>query len=120
MKRVQIVLILLFVSIYVSAQPYPDSQRDGKYALVNGAKLWVVEVGKGDPLFIIPGGPGGSHIGYRDFDAISSTNRIVYFDAFGRGKSDTAKDVKEYSLDRDIEDLEGLRLALHYDKINVL
>jgi proline iminopeptidase len=120
MKRILAALILLFVSIYVTAQPYPDSQKDGKYVLVNGAKLWVVEVGTGDPLFIIPGGPGGSHIGYRAFDGISSTNKIVYFDAFGRGKSDTAKDVKEYSLNRDIEDLEGLRLALHYDKINVL
>jgi proline iminopeptidase len=120
MNRVLAILILLFVSGYVTAQTFPDSQKDGKYFLVNGAKLWVVEVGKGDPLFIIPGGPGGAHIGYRVFDAISSTNRIVYFDAFGRGKSDTAKDAKEYSLDRDIEDLEGLRLALHYDKINVL
>lgn len=120
MKRLMAAAILLFVSICVSAQPYPDSQKDGKYVLVNGAKLWVVEVGKGDPLFIIPGGPGGAHIGYRVFDAISSTNRVVYYDAFGRGKSDTAKDVKEYSLNRDIEDLEGLRIALHYDKINVL
>jgi proline iminopeptidase len=120
MKNIIAVWILLFASSCLTAQPYPDSQKDGKYVLVNGAKLWVVEVGKGDPLFIIPGGPGGSHISYRAFDAISSTNRIVYFDAFGRGKSDTAKDVKEYSLNRDIEDLEGLRLALHYDQINVL
>ncbi|HEX4373287.1 MAG TPA: alpha/beta fold hydrolase, partial [Puia sp.] len=43
-----------------------------------------------------------------------------YFDAFGRGKSDTAKDVKEYTLERDIEDIEGLRQAMHFDKINVL
>jgi proline iminopeptidase len=120
MKRVFTASILLIVAIYACAQPYPDSQKDGKYVMVNGAKLWVVEVGTGDPLFIIPGGPGGAHISYRSFDAISSTNKIVYFDAFGRGKSDTAKDVKEYTLSRDIEDLEGLRIALHFDKINVL
>jgi proline iminopeptidase len=120
MNKALAVLVLLFVSIHVKAQTYPDSQKDGKYVLVNGAKLWVVEVGTGDPLFIIPGGPGGAHPSYRVFDAISSSNRIVYFDAFGRGKSDTAKDVKEYSLSRDIEDLEGLRVALHYDQINVL
>jgi proline iminopeptidase len=120
MKTVFASVISLFVLIGIYAQPYPDSQKDGKYFLVNGAKLWVLEVGTGDPLFIIPGGPGGAHITYRAFDEISLTNKIVYFDAFGRGKSDTAKDVKEYSLNRDIEDLEGLRLALHYDKINVL
>ncbi len=120
MKTAFASIISLFVSISIYAQPYPDSQKDGKFVLVNGAKLWVLEVGTGDPLFIIPGGPGGAHITYRAFDGISSTNKIVYFDAFGRGKSDTAKNVKEYSLNRDIEDLEGLRLALHYDKINVL
>jgi proline iminopeptidase len=51
---------------------------------------------------------------------MAAHNMIVYFDAFGRGKSDTAKDVKEYSLERDIEDIEGLRVGLHLDQINVL
>src|ERR1700712_3889311 len=97
---------LFFIFLSAFAQPLPDSQKDGKYVTVNGAKLWVVLVGKGDPLFIIPGGPGGAHIGYRDFDALASHNMIVYFDAFGRGKSDTAKDVREYTLNRDIEDIE--------------
>jgi len=108
---------LLFIS---QAQTLPDSYTDGKYIKVNGAKLWVVLAGAGDPVVIIPGGPGGSHLPYRSFDSLASTNTIVYFDAFGRGKSDTAKDVKEYTLARDIEDLEGLRIALHYDKWNVL
>src|SRR5450432_406197 len=112
--------VLLFVSIAGFAQTFPDSQTDGKYILVNGAKLWVVLVGKGDPLFIIPGGPGGAHIKYRRFDSLADNNMLVYFDAFGRGKSDTAKDAKEYTLDRDIEDLEGLRVGLQLDQINVL
>ena len=80
----------------------------------------MVTVGKGDPLFISPGGPGGAHISYRSFDSLASLNMIIYFDAFGRGKSDTAKDVKDYTLERDIEDLEGLRKGLHFDQINVL
>jgi len=112
--------VLLFVFIAGIAQPFPDSQTDGKYIVVNGAKIWVVLVGKGDPLFIIPGGPGGAHIGYHRFDSLAGNNMLVYFDAFGRGKSDTAKDVREYTLDRDIEDLEGLRVGLQLDQINVL
>ena len=74
---------------------------------MNGAKLYVVVVGAGDPLIIIPGGPGGAHLGYRSFDSLAKDNQVIYFDAFGRGKSDTAKDVKEYTLARDIEDIEG-------------
>lgn len=113
-------LFYFFLVLPALAQHFPDSRIDGKYILVNGAKLWVVTVGKGDPLFIIPGGPGGNHFSYRRFDSLAGTNMVVYFDAFGRGKSDTAKDVKEYSLERDIEDLEGLRKGLGFGQINVL
>jgi proline iminopeptidase len=113
-------VFLFFLVLRAPAQPFPDSQKDGKYVLVNGARLWVVTVGKGDPLFIIPGGPGGNHFSYRRFDSLAGNNMIIYFDAFGRGKSDTASDVKEYSLERDIEDLEGLRKGLGFDQVNVL
>src|SRR5258705_13676998 len=119
MKKI-FLLVFLFLNVKVHAQKLPDSFKDGKYVTVNGAKLWVVLAGQGDPLIIIPGGPGGAHFNYRSFDSLSKDNQIVYFDAFGRGKSDTAKDVKEYTLDRDIEDIEGLRVALHFDKLNVL
>ena len=119
MKQLFIILSV-FCYVAVSAQPLPDSYTDGKYITVNGAKLYVVLAGTGDPLIIIPGGPGGAHLGYRSFDPLAKDNEIIYFDAFGRGKSDTAKDVKEYSLARDIEDIEGLRIALHINKLNVL
>ncbi|MGN6341435.1 MAG: alpha/beta fold hydrolase [Ginsengibacter sp.] len=120
MKKIFFSLPLLFTLSITYAQNFPDSYTDGKYIPVNGAKLYVVLVGKGDPLIIIPGGPGGAHPGYRAFDSLAKDNQIIYFDAFGRGKSDTAKDVKEYTLARDIEDIEGLRKALHLGKLNVL
>jgi proline iminopeptidase len=119
MKKI-LIFLFLFAQSSVFAQKYPNSLTDGKYVTVNGAKLWVVLVGKGDPLVIIPGGPGEAHYPYRDFDTLAKDNLIVYFDAFGRGKSDTAKDVREYTLARDIDDIEGLRIALHFDRINVL
>lgn len=101
---------------------FPSSQTDGKYYTINGAKLWVLTVGEGEPLIIIPGGPGGNHYAYRSFDSLSVKGkiRLIYFDAFGRGKSDTAKNVKEYTLARDIEDIEGLRKALNLDKVSLL
>jgi len=120
MKAILSSLLLIFSFCFLHAQAPPDSWNDGKYITVNGAKLWVVIYGKGDPLVIIPGGPGGSHFSYRDFDSLAATSTLIYFDGFGRGKSDTAKDVKEYSLERDIEDIEGLRKALHFEMINVL
>lgn len=92
----------------------------GKYITVNGAKLWIETEGTGDPLFLISGGPGGSHAGMHSFDSLSKNFTLVFVDYFGRGKSDTAQDVTEYSIDRDVDDLEGVRKQLGYDKINVL
>jgi proline iminopeptidase len=120
MKQVLLFFICI-LSLYAHAQIiYPDSEKDGKYVIVHGAKLWVVTVGKGDPMILISGGPGGAHPGLRRFDSLASKYMLIYFDAFGRGKSDTARNVKEYTLERDVEDIEGLRTALHLDKINVL
>jgi proline iminopeptidase len=112
--------VILIFAITCFAQKFPDSATDGKYYEVNGAKIWTVSFGKGAPIFFIAGGPGNAHSYLRAFDSLSKTNTLVYFDAFGRGKSDTAKDVKEYSLNRDIEDLEGLRKAMGFDKISLL
>jgi len=123
MKKILLFGYFLFLITFAFAQTFPDSWTGGKYYTVNGAKLWTVTSGTGsDPLIIIPGGPGGNHLSYRVFDSLTiGTNiQVIYFDAFGRGKSDTAKDAKEYSLDRDIEDIEGLRKAMHLDRISLL
>jgi proline iminopeptidase len=120
MKTIFNLFTILFISIKIFAQTFPDSELDGKFYTVNNAKLWTVSFGNGDPLFFIAGGPGGSHYGLRSFDSLSTSNNLVYFDGYGRGKSDVAKNVKEYSLERDIDDLEGLRKAMGFDKINIL
>lgn len=92
---------------------------EGKFLKVNGANLWVEVTGSGDPLFIISGGPGGSHLGMHSMDPLKDSCTLVYIDNFGRGKSDTAKVVTEYSVSRDVEDIEGIRKALKYEKINL-
>lgn len=122
MKQLFILYCLLTFSAALFSQNFPDSWTGGKYYTVNGAKLYTVTVGSGDPLIIIPGGPGGAHLPYRSFDSLSviASIQLIYMDAFGRGKSDTSKDVRAYTLERDIEDVEGLRKAMNLDKINLL
>ena len=122
MKKITLfICFVLFIFVSQAQVKKVDSWTDGKYVTVNGAKLWVVIVGEGDPIIFIPGGPGGNHLGYRAFDPLAENHhQLIYFDAFGRGKSDTAKKVSEYTLARDIEDIEGLRIALKLDKITVL
>lgn len=116
-------LRLLFLTLFCFqiqfsfAQSFPDSRTDGAYYLVNGARIWTVSVGKGDPLFIISGGPGSAHIGMRGMDSLANSCSLIYYDAFGRGKSDTALDVREYTLQRDVSDLEELRKQMGFGKI---
>jgi proline iminopeptidase len=45
---------------------------------------------------------------------------VIYYDAFGTGRSDRATDPHEYTFARDVENVEGLRKALELGKISVL
>ncbi len=88
---------------------------------MNGAKLWYESEGQGEPLVLISGGPGDSHsIFHPFFSRLADTHRVIYFDAFGVGKSDRARSRSEYRFARDVEDLEGLRKALGLPKISIL
>jgi proline iminopeptidase len=118
--KIIITIFLLLLLSLVNAQTIPNSLTDGKYYTINGKKLWTLSFGAGDPLFIISGGPGAAHTSLRTLDTLASISTLVYYDGFGRGKSDTADVITDYSLNRDIEDLEGLRMVMGFEKINVL
>ncbi len=117
------VFLVLFLSCLLStlsAQDKPFKHPDGQFLTVNGAKLWVEQKGEGEPLILISGGPGSAHVGLHAFDTLSDFCKLIFFDGFGRGRSDKATNPKEYSLERDIEDVEGIRKALKIEKLAVL
>ncbi len=113
--------ILLFTAALFTLQTINFAQEDDNYAVINGAKIWYQVKGEGDPIVLIPGGPGDSHLYFTPwFDELSKDHKVIYFDAFGRGKSSRAKNKEEYSFQRDVDDLEGLRKALGFEKWSVL
>ena len=116
-----LLIFLVPASSYPQTTSFKIEHPQGDYVIVNGAKLWYESEGKGEPLLLIAGGPGTSHSCFHPyFSALADSYRVIYFDAYGRGKSDQAKSPKEYTFDRDVEDVEGLRKALGLGKINVL
>ena len=64
------------------------------------------------PAFIIHGGPGGDHTGFKPgFSPLAERLQLVYFDHRGQGRS-AKGDVAKYTLDENVEDMEALRRHL--------
>jgi proline iminopeptidase len=93
----RVLLIPMLVTLLggtVSAQQAVEPQ--GKFVVVNDHRLWYRIAGQGSPLLLIPGGPGCSHsYFYPSMDRLANSFQVIYFDAFGRGQSDRAKNPRE-------------------------
>lgn len=88
---------------------------------IDGYNINVEVLGKGDPIFFLPGGPGNSHDYMQgNFGKYYTTNTVVFFDWLGRGKSDNAKSVEEYSVEADVEMIEKLRKKLGFNTISLV
>ena len=111
-------LLLVFSSMIIAQE---IKHPTGNYAAVNGHKLWYEIEGKGDPVLLIPGGPGNSHTYFHPwFYELAKNFKVIYFDAYGRGKSDRAKSSNQYSFKGDVEDIEGLLKALRFEKWDII
>jgi proline iminopeptidase len=112
-------ILASFVPAQVPAGKSPHPQ--GGYASVNGSRIWHESEGSGEPILLIAGGPGDSHAVFHPFfSRLADRNRVIYYDAFGVGRSDRAKSSSEYHFARDVEDVEGLRKALGLGAITIV
>jgi proline iminopeptidase len=90
-------------------------ERSG-FATVEGYRLYWKIVGEPGPkgtVVMLHGGPGATHDYLLAFSDLARRGyRVVYYDQLGCGRSDLAKEVSEYSIDRDVADLDALRASL--------
>lgn len=118
-----LVLVFFFVCNFVNAQnnsktPYGNNKEVGKYAKVNGTKLYYEEYGKGEPLLII-------HSCGTDISAMENqiaffkqNYRVIAADSRGQGKSKLNS--KTLTYDQMAKDLEGLVKHLKLKSLNIL
>jgi proline iminopeptidase len=93
----------------------------GKYAPSKFGKIYYETEGSGPVVILVAGGPGGDHTSFHPyFSMLAKDHTVVYFDNIGRGKSGRLKDLSKYTVPRDAEDIEALRIALGADKIDVI
>jgi proline iminopeptidase len=102
---------------------WPAPVREG-FETVRGYRLFWRSVGDPGPagtVVTLHGGPGMTHDYLLPFvDLAQHGYRVVFYDQLGCGRSDLARDVSEYSVDRDVSDLESLRQTLGLGRVHLL
>ncbi len=91
------------------------------YVQVDGAELFCREIGEGRPIVVIHGGPDFDHTYLLpDMDRLADGYRLIYYDQRGRGKSRGHLKLDDISIERYVEDLDGLRKHLGLDRLAIL
>ena len=100
------------------AERWCDRLRLTKHRInVRDAELYVEEEGKGVPLILINGGPGGTHHYFHPwFSLAKKYARLIYYDQRGCGLSDFKPGKDGYSVYQAVDDLDAIRRTLNIDK----
>jgi proline iminopeptidase len=123
MKNRLVFLLTICISVAIQAQVDPTiyEKFTEQTITIDGYNIHLEVKGEGDAIFFLPGGPGNSHDYMQgNFGQYYKTHKVVFFDWLGRGRSDDAKDVSEYSVEADVEMIEKIRTYLKLDKISVV
>ena len=101
-----------------AARVYP--MQEG-FADANGVLIYYKAIGRGAPLVILHGGPGGTHDGFLPYLLpLARRNRLVFIDERGSGKSERLEDASAYTVENMVEDVEVVRNALNLGNIALL
>lgn len=75
-----------------------------------GASLYSRDIGRGQPLIVLHGGPDFDHrYLLPDLDRFADAFRLIYYDQRGRGKSADGVQPEDVTLASDLDDLDAVR-----------
>jgi proline iminopeptidase len=87
----------------------------------NGVLIYYRAFGNGKPLLILHGGPGASHEYFLPYLVpLAKTNRLIFIDERGSGKSQKLDDPAGYTIENMVEDVEGVRQQLGLNDVSLL
>ncbi len=88
---------------------------------INGTRLFVKTMGRGEPLLIVHGGPGFDHSYFLPQMAeLATDHRLVFYDQRVSGRSSADLEPDEITLERFIGDIEGLREFLGVGRVHLM
>jgi len=95
-----------------------NNDTAGKYADVNGIRIYYEEHGHGEPLLLLHGNRGSINDFKKQIPALSRQFHVIAVDTRGQGHS--TEDGKTYTYDLFAEDMNALLGRLHLEKVNIL
>lgn len=92
------------------------------FAAADGVELSYRVVGEGDldPVVCVPGGPMQASVYLGDLGGLDAHRSLVMLDLRGTGGSGAPADEASYRCDRQVADVEALRLELGLERMNLL
>jgi len=101
-----------------TSKVYPQAEG---FVDAKGVLVYWRSIGRGPPLLVVHGGPGASHDYFLPhLLPLARTNRLVFVDERGSGRSERLEDPKLYTVANMVEDLEAVRSALGLGKVSLL
>ena len=85
------------------------------------AGLYVRQIGQGQPVVVLHGGPDFDHTYLLpEMDRLSDVFRLIYYDQRGRGRSAKNVEPEDVTIQSDVADLERLRRHFKQDSLTLL
>jgi proline iminopeptidase len=120
-RRGVVSLLSLVIAGCASAPRANVHPREEGFVDANGVMIYYESLGSGPPLLVVHGGPGASHDYFLPYLLpLARTNRLVFIDERGSGKSSKLDDPSGYTVENMVEDVEAVRRALDLGKTSLL
>jgi len=124
MRILPALLLITIASVLAHPQVVPVANQYPIYEGFvdnHGALIYYKVLGRGPTLMILHGGPGASHDYFLPYLLpLMRTNRLVFIDERGSGRSSKFEDAKQYTIANMVEDVEAVRETLHLGKVSLL
>jgi len=92
-----------------------------RYLTRGRARLYVREVGHGQPIIVLHGGPDFDHeYLLPEMDRLAGSFRLVYYDQRGRGRSFSGQPADDVDLPGEIDDLDAIRRSCGFEAVALL
>ena len=105
-------------SAFAPPKTYGNNDSTGRYANVNGIKIYYEEYGQGEPVLLLHGNSSSISLFEKQIPELSKQFHVIAVDTRGQGKS--SEDGKMYTYDLFADDMNALLDHLHLDSVNVL